>query len=94
MPKDLSEFEELEELEGRIGGKKINWEDIARLITESGKSWTAREIWQSSNFIAMKVSSFRTKNALDELAKPKKTRAALIRRRWDGKAFWYAPRKE
>ena len=93
MPKDLSEFEKLEEIESHVANQKVNWEDVARKINESHKSWSAREIWQSPEFVALKVSSYRTKKALDDLARPIKKRPALIRRRWDGKAFWYGPKK-
>jgi hypothetical protein len=47
MPKSLSEFEKLEEVEGRAGGKKINWDDIQKAIEESQQAYTVKEVWET-----------------------------------------------
>ena len=47
MPKSLSEFNQLEEIEGRTGGKKIEWDDVARQIQEAQQAFTVKEVWET-----------------------------------------------
>jgi hypothetical protein len=84
MPKSLSEFEKLEEVEGRAGGKKVEWQEIADKINEAQQAYTVKEVWET--FAEKKVTQFRTKNALDKL-----TEAGKLKRLWDGKRFYYGP---
>lgn len=84
MPKSLSEFEQLEEVEGRAGGKKVEWQEVAAKINEAQQAYTVKEVWET--FVGKKVTQFRTKNALDKLAENGK-----LKRLWDGKRFYYGP---
>lgn len=94
MPKEISEFDELDEAPGKVGGRKVDWADIARKINETGLSYTAREVWENSQLVNHVVTLFRTKNALDSLARQMKKRGPLLRRRTDGRTFWYGPLKD
>jgi hypothetical protein len=47
MPKSLSEFEKLEEVEGRAGGKKVEWQEIADKINEAQQAYTVKEVWET-----------------------------------------------
>ena len=87
MPKSLSEFNQLEEVEGRAGGKKIDWDVVAKGITDAQQAYTVKEVW--STFVEKKVTQFRTKNALDKLTEAKK-----LKRMWDGRRFYYGPVEE
>ena len=82
MPKELSEFAKLEEVEARQGGRKVEWEDVAHKIVESNEAFTVKEVHEK--FANKAVTLFRTKNALDNLVEKK-----LLDRRYDGKRFWY-----
>ena len=82
MPKELSEFAKLEEVTARAGGKKVEWEDVAKQITAKGEAFTVKEVWET--FAKKAVGTFRTKNALDGLVEK-----GLLDRKYDGKRFWY-----
>lgn len=84
MPKSIQEFDTMQEIEGRAGGKKVDWTTIADQIVKSGQAYTVKEVWE--NLAAKKVTQFRCKNALDKLAEDGK-----LRRLWDGKRFYYGP---
>jgi len=47
MPKSLSEFEKLEEVEGRAGGKKVEWTEVADKINEAQQAYTVKEVWET-----------------------------------------------
>jgi len=87
MPKDLAEFNKLEEVEGRAGGKKVDWDAVAKAIQEAQQAYTVKEVWET--FVEKKVTQFRCKNALDKLVEAKK-----LRRMWDGRRFYYGPTEE
>jgi hypothetical protein len=90
VPKELSEFDKLEESSGRKGGKRVNWEDIARKIIEDNVFYSAREVWKLPHLVNKKVTLFRTKNALDELCrKTKKRPRPLLVRSYQENKFWY-----
>ena len=91
MPKDLSEFENLEENSGRAGGRKVDWAEIAEAIIESNQFWNAKEVWSLPQFVNKQVGAFRTKGALDALCKKTKKRPALIARSYKENKFWYGP---
>jgi len=84
MPKSLSEFEQLQEVEGRAGGKKVEWAEVADKINEAQQAYTVKEVWET--FVDKKVTQFRTKNALDKL-----TESGKLKRLWDGRRFYYGP---
>lgn len=84
MPKDLTEFATMQAIEGRAGGKKVDWETVAAAINEAKQAYTVKEVWET--LAEKKVTQFRTKNALDKLANDGK-----LRRLWDGKRFYYGP---
>lgn len=82
MPKDLKEFDQLEEVESRQGGKKVDWANVAQQIIDSNEMWTVKEVWEK--FAKKAVTLFRTKGALDNLVEKK-----VLTSRYDGKRFWY-----
>jgi hypothetical protein len=47
MPKSLSEFEKLEEVEGRAGGKKIDWDAVQKAVSDSQQAYTVKEVWET-----------------------------------------------
>ena len=82
VPKELTEFVKLEEVTARAGGKKVDWPDVAKKISEKGEAYTVKEVWEI--FAKKAVGLFRTKNALDGLVEK-----GLLDRKYDGKRFWY-----
>ncbi len=84
MPKALSEFNGMQEVEARKGGRKVDWADVSSQIIESGQAYTVKEVW--SDLCDKAVTQFRVKNALDGLVEKK-----VLRRLWDGKRFYYGP---
>jgi len=83
MPKNLKEFAELEEVEPKKGGRKVDWNAIANDISHSGLAWTVKEIHE--RFVKQRVGLFRTKNALDQLVEKGK-----LESRYDGRRYWYS----
>jgi len=88
VPKSLDEFRQLKETEASQGGKKVNWEEVARVIIAKDQAFTVKEIWEHPEMVNKRVTQFRTMNALNKLFED-----GVIDRKYDGKRYWYC-RKE
>ena len=84
MPKDIQDFDKMEEVESRHGGKKVDWAEVVDAICAANQAFTVKEVWEQ--FAQRKVTQFRTKGALDKQVEDHK-----LRRLWDGKRFYYGP---
>jgi len=93
MPKSLEDFRKLQETEAKQGGKKVEWNEIARKVIEYGKrtsnSLSVKEIWEGKDFVNKRVTQFRTMNALNKLFDD-----GVIDRKYDGKRYWYGPKEK
>lgn len=84
MPKDLSEFNALEEVTKRKGGRKVNWKVVIDYIVKSGKAWTVKEVHEHKKMVNKKVTRYRTKSVLD-----KNVEDGILEVRDDKKRYWY-----
>lgn len=84
MPKSLDEYKALKTVEGRQGGRKVNWDEIAKTLNELHEAYTVKEIWEHPELVNKRVTQFRTMNALNKLFDDGK-----ISRKYDGKRYWF-----
>jgi len=84
MPKSLKEFKNLDNVQARKGGRKVDWREIAEVIIESNKAFSVKEVHESVELVNQRVTRYRTKSALDKLVEDE-----VLEVRDDGKRFWY-----
>lgn len=84
MPISFEEFSKLEK--ERKSPRSVSWEEVLRRIIESKVYWSAKEVHEQ--IVGKKVSRYRVKTMLDKFY-----RAGKLVRRFDGKRFWYGPRR-
>lgn len=84
MPKSINEFKKLQETDGRQGGRKVDWSEIAKVLNTMEDAYSVKEIWEHPKLVNKRVTQFRTMNALNKLFEEHK-----IDRKYDGKRYWF-----